>query len=59
MALKSKKSSKDGSGAYNLTMLSKKKDQAPLEMKGASDTDQDQDPDSEETLTRKSGKRKG
>ena len=58
MALKSKKSSEDGSGAYKLTMLSKETDQEPLELKGASETDRDQDPDPEETMTRKSGKRK-
>lgn len=58
MALKRSTASEDGSGAYELTMPPKEKDQALLELKGANETDHARDPDLETTTTGKSGKKK-
>ena len=58
MALKSSRASEDGSGAYELTTPPKEKDQALLELKGASETDHTRDPDPGKATTGKSGKKK-
>ena len=59
MALKRSTASEDGSGAYELTMPPKQKDQALLDLKGASETDHARDPDPEKATTGKSAKKKG